>query len=344
LLLAVILFVVGYSRVDVVRHEISGATFHSRVVRSREEERWIRQHGDEIYILQLQGFIFFGTADSLFDRVRRRLYDGVLPRPLAVVLDFEHVPGLDSTAVISFGKMKRLAGAYDLNLVLCGVADRVRRQLVRGGLDEADADQLLPTGSDAASARSDVGVLRYFDGIDHGLAWCEGRLLKRLITDEELVAESTAELLPLFIRQVASVLDSDTAQDATIKTMIAYFERLDVEEGTVFIVQGEPADSLYFLAAGRVTARLNMPDGSAIRLETVGSGRIIGEIGFFLGGERTADVLTDEPSTLFRLTRQDLARMAAENPQAASLLHRLVANLLAERVIQLTNAVRALER
>ncbi len=82
-----------------------------------------------------------------------------------------------------------------------------------------------------------------------------------------------------------------------------------------------------------------------MRLETVaGPGRVIGEIGFFLGGERTADVVTEEPSVLFCLSRDGLAQMQDEAPLAAAVLHRLVANILAQRVTRLTSSVRALER
>ena len=94
-----------------------------------------------------------------------------------------------------------------------------------------------------------------------------------------------------------------------------------------------------------MTARLARPDGRFIRLETTrGAGHVIGEIGFFLGGERTADVLAEEPALLFRLTRDRLVRMQEDDPQAASLLHRLVAIIMAERVTRMTKTVRALER
>ena len=73
ILLAVILFVVGYSRVDVVKHILSGKTHHSRVVRPVHQREAIRREGDLIFILQLQGFIFFGTADNLLNTVRRRV-------------------------------------------------------------------------------------------------------------------------------------------------------------------------------------------------------------------------------------------------------------------------------
>jgi SulP family sulfate permease len=126
--------------------------------------------------------------------------------------------------------------------------------------------------------------------------------------------------------------------------MIGYFERLDVDAGTVIMSRGEAAERLCFLATGSVTARLSLANGRVVRLETVsGAGRIIGEVGFFLGGQRTADVLAEEPAVLFCLAREELARMRVEAPLAAVLLQRLVANILAERVRRVTKMVRALE-
>ncbi len=341
LLLAVILFVVGYSQIDVVRHESSGATYHSRVVRSRPEERLLLEHGEEIIILQLQGFIFFGTADSLLKKVRQRMGDDQLPPLTAVVLDFAYVNGLDSTALISLNRMKTTAAARGVTIVICRANKRSREQLERGGL----------SGEDTA--------VRYFDSVDHGVAWCEARLLDREDIKPHLAAEQARQreggptTEAILARQIAEILhggqERHTAaageQEAAVEAMLSHFEKLNVDAGMLFISQGTPADSLYFLAEGTATVRLAVPDGSSIRLETVGGGgRILGEIGFFLGGERTADVVAEENSILFRLTRDQLAHMEKAAPQAALLLRRLVANILAERVVRLTNTVRTLDR
>ncbi len=339
LLLAVVLFVVGYSQVEVVRHELSGATYHSRVVRSHLEKSLLIEHGEEIYILQLQGFIFFGTADSLLKQIRERVVDVQMPPLTAVVLDFEHVNGLDSTAMISFGKLGTLAAGRAFALVVCGANRRVRQQLEQGGLSAGDT------------------AVFYFENIDDGLAWCEGRLLARAAamvspaTNQTLEREESAAPAVLLAQQVATILKTGQdlqgteRQEKAIKKMISYFEEFNLDAGALFINQGRPADSLYFLVSGQITARLAMPDGRSIRLETLGEGgRIVGEIAFFLGGTRTADVVTEEPSTLFRLTRDDLQRMELDDPQAASLLRRLTAKILSERVTHLTNSLAALDR
>ena len=60
LLVAIGLFVYDYSRTSVVRHALSGASFHSNVDRPPFYNQYLRDHADLIYILELQGFIFFG--------------------------------------------------------------------------------------------------------------------------------------------------------------------------------------------------------------------------------------------------------------------------------------------
>ena len=69
---AVVLFVVNYSRVSVTKHALSGAEQQSRFTRSPNQRRVLIEQGGKTFILQLQGFIFFGTANKLLEQVRGR--------------------------------------------------------------------------------------------------------------------------------------------------------------------------------------------------------------------------------------------------------------------------------
>ena len=69
---AVVIFIHNYSRVDVVTHTHSGAELRSNVDRSVSDLRFLREHGAQIHVLRLQGFIFFGTANHLLHIVRIR--------------------------------------------------------------------------------------------------------------------------------------------------------------------------------------------------------------------------------------------------------------------------------
>ena len=73
LILSVILFVINYSKVEVIKYELSGKTYHSNVERSEQLKEFMNDKGDQIFILPLQGFIFFGTSNRLLERVQERL-------------------------------------------------------------------------------------------------------------------------------------------------------------------------------------------------------------------------------------------------------------------------------
>jgi len=117
LVIAVILFVVKYSGIDVVKQALSGANSTSNVDRPIDHRKLLREKGEGLFILRLQGYIFFGTAHNLYRRVRDRAEDPGLPNIHYVVLDFARVTGLDSSAEFCFLKMLQLADSRDIKLV-----------------------------------------------------------------------------------------------------------------------------------------------------------------------------------------------------------------------------------
>jgi MFS superfamily sulfate permease-like transporter len=77
--------------------------YQSNVERSILEQEVLQERGDYIYILVLQNFIFFGTANALIENLCQRLKNQ--PQIQYVVLDFSSVTGLDSSAIHSFFKL-----------------------------------------------------------------------------------------------------------------------------------------------------------------------------------------------------------------------------------------------
>ncbi|MBN2304091.1 MAG: SulP family inorganic anion transporter, partial [Anaerolineae bacterium] len=134
LVVMVILFVLQYTRIDVVRHALTGAEIHSNMERSAHHRRALAEMGDHVYMLELQGYIFFGTANALLERVRARLDDPDRLPLRFLVLDFRRVSGLDSSSVLSFGKIRLLADQRDFVLVLTHLAPAMQRQFDRDGL------------------------------------------------------------------------------------------------------------------------------------------------------------------------------------------------------------------
>src|SRR5262249_1159069 len=136
LVAAVLLFVINYSRINVVKHALSGLTYRSRVTRGSRQRSFLQERGEQILILQLQGYLFFGTANSLLEQVRARVNRPDLAPIRFLILDFRQVPGLDSTAILSFSKMKQLAHERNITLVLTGLAGNVEKNFTQGDFVE----------------------------------------------------------------------------------------------------------------------------------------------------------------------------------------------------------------
>jgi sulfate permease, SulP family len=310
LVVAVALFVVDYSRTDVVKHALSGGTYRSKVDRDPQQLEVLRSQGDEVYILELQGFLFFGTANTLLERIRQRALDPT-ERPLSfLVLDFRRVSGLDSSAVVAFVKVHRLAEGQGFTLLITGLSERIRAQLEQGGFS-------------AAALRG----LEVFPDVDRAIQWCEDRLLEREATVSD-------EPRPL------AVLLEGLGLEADLERLLPYLELVDVPAGHELIRQGEPSTDVYLLESGRLTAVLARTDGDPVRLRTMAPGTVVGEVTLYLETVRSASVVTEQPSRLYRLTAAALRAMERDDPQLAVMLHRAFARLLSQR---LTDSLRTME-
>ena len=81
---------------------------------------------------------------------------------------------------------------------------------------------------------------------------------------------------------------------------------LSLEPEDVLIRAGEDADDVYFVADGRVRVQLTLPNGRVLRLRTMTGGAIVGEIALYRHQKRTADVIVETPSEIFRLSATEL--------------------------------------
>ena len=85
-----ILFAARASIVSVVRSQLSGEAYRSRVVRSTDEEEFLDGAHKTIRIYELQGFLFFGTAHNFYTLIKEQLED---PNDEInhLILSFRHV-------------------------------------------------------------------------------------------------------------------------------------------------------------------------------------------------------------------------------------------------------------
>jgi len=329
-IVAVVLFVVNYSRINVIKHVLSGVNYQSNVDRAVPYQRLLRQKGEQILILKLQGFLFFGTAHNLLDQIRRRVADPDLPSLRFVVFDFHLVTGLDSSALNSFAKMKQLAEAQHIMLVFANLSPQVRRQFEVGGY-----------------TKEDDPVVRIFPDLDHGVEWCEEQVL---IAGDSILAETGKPVQELYgeaflesvFDDIMKSLEQQERFESVVVDMMPYFEQQEVEVGHYLIHQGDPPDALYFIELALVAVQLESKDGKIVRLRTMAPGTVVGELGFYLAQPASASVVVQEPGTVYRFSVDALRRMQENDPKLAALFHEFMARLLGERLANMNTTLQAL--
>lgn len=315
LALAIVLFVVSYSRVDVVRYALSGTQRRSNVVRPRLYQQLLHAKGDWLYILKLQGFIFFGTANALLEQVRQRIADPDHPRPRYVLFDFQLAVGLDASAVMSFVKLKQLAEAHQITLLFAGLAPDIERTFTRQLFDSPDA------------------VCCMFPDLDHGVEWFEEQAIDTF-QSVGLSARAPSSLLAQF---------QDVLGDpALVDRLLSYFTREDVPAGSYLVRQGDPPRGIVFIERGQVTIQLEALEGAPFRVRKMDAGTLVGELGTYLKQPATASVVMTQSGSVLHLTVEALERMEQTDPEVAAGLHRFMARVLAERVVQTTETLQAL--
>src|SRR5690606_10537536 len=154
LVLTVALFVVSYSRVDAVRHALTGLELHSRVKRTEFERRQLDGTGASVVVLQLHGYLFFGTANGVLERIDRRV--SADPPLDSVILDFRRVTGDAASGMLVLRTLARSALARGFQLVLTELGPTVAEQMNRRGLRPAtDGDYVIVATLDEALEQSE---------------------------------------------------------------------------------------------------------------------------------------------------------------------------------------------
>ena len=138
-------------------------------------------------------------------------------------------------------------------------------------------------------------------------------------------AATLADLDMLAVRLPAlSGLSAKDRQSLASQTLVA-----DAPGGAIVVRKGEVSDAAYFILSGRAVAGY-AEAGSYQLLEVLNPGDFFGEIAALTGMPRTANVITEEPSTLLQVPAEALRQMTG-NPQ----LNRLFLSKMTERMVRM---------
>ena len=308
LMASVIMFVVNYSKVQSIKYTLTGKNFHSNVERSEKMKNIIERSGNQILILPLQGYLFFGSANRLIDYIKRFLETDEGRELRYLIFDLRQITGTDSSAINSFNKLKILATIHNFRVLFCDIRTQTYSKFESEGLFENNKSNPFMN----------------FEDLDYGMEWCEEMIIK---SEKHSSNEQKSDSM-IFERQFPNLLP--------------YLNKLELDKNHKIIEKGSDPKGLYFIKSGKVTIELDSQDGKRIRLKSSGAGTIVGEVSLYLNKNATASVVTDERCEVYYLSVKNFEKLKLEASDEATKLHTYVIKLLSDRLTKTNNTIQAL--
>jgi SulP family sulfate permease len=300
---AVLLFVLRMSKSN-IRKVYRCDAVRSRRFRSPAELEVLHRDGASVLAIELQGALFFGTADRLAQIVDRETAAGTT----ALLLELRRITEIDSTGA-------RILGDIDAALQLRGV----KLALI-----------LSPRTETAARLADIFRHDRFFPDIDRAIEWAEDDLLQMAGT--EPLPELPLDRVPLLRDFTADQLDQ----------LRGWLEQVSWPAGHVIFRHGDPGSSLYLVTKGRASVHLRHDEGD-IRLVTFASGAVIGELALLDRGPRSATVTVDEDLAGYGLSETSFATLCRQQPDIAIKLLAALGHELSVRIRHANMTIQQLE-
>jgi sulfate permease, SulP family len=294
LILSMGLFLAVMNR-SLIRSITTGATRGSRRVYPPEQASLLRVEGHHIKMVELDGAIFFGTADRLaFEAMRAATGAQFL------IIDLRRVTMIDASGALMLQKLTRLLDDQGVKLLLAHIS----------------ATSKLGRALQGAGVFTQRHHADWFDDADRALEWAEHRLLEqaKVWDDDHELAIGEFALL--------KGLSADELQ-----FMKPYLDRQLFPARAALYHEGQLGDRLYLLAKGAVSIVAEDPEakGKHRRVVTLAPGVIFGESAMIEGGTRSVTAIAEGEVVTYSLSRSNLEAIHVRDPD---LYRRISLNML----------------
>jgi SulP family sulfate permease len=297
---------------SVLRREYSADLVNSKKVRQGKQSQCLRRHGQKIRVFELQGPLFFGSADRLALLVEKNTAEADI-----CILDMKHVNEIDTTGANILVRLNRVLQRQNKRLL---ISHLVGNPALWGFLEASGAAGTITKDS-------------FFADTDAALEWAEDQVLAEFCTHEDCRYYALGE--------------TDLLQDFSpdeLKIFRSELDCLEFRQGDPVIHEGEQSRDLFILTRGAVSIKIHLPSSNRHkRLFTFGAGVVFGEMAMLDGNPRSAQVWADQDSEVYRLSRERFEKLCRENPAVAVKLLHSIGVVLSYRLRVRSEEVRMLE-
>jgi sulfate permease, SulP family len=303
-------FALSVGRVNAIKFSFDGSEFRSSLDRGPDELAVLTAHGSEIQGMALQSYLFFGSANRLYQHVKELIKN--FPECRFLIFDFRRVTGIDSSATHSFAQMKQAAAESGARIVLVNLAPELERAF--------------------RTARFIADDVIVASDLDRALESCEQQII-----NAHQAEGGDARSLSAWL---AEALDSAELADS----LTGYCRRLEVDAGEIIARQGDAAASMHFILEGRLGIIVELGDGRSVRVRSLGPHTTIGEMGLIARRPRSATIQAEVPSVLYELDAHAYETIKRERPALSQALLGYVIAVMTERLSFANRLIGVLQR
>src|SRR6266403_776723 len=303
-------FALSASRIDSIKYSFDGSEYRSSLDRSRDDQAVLAAHGGKIQGLNLQSYLFFGSANRLYQHVKALLARH--PECRFLLFDFKLVTGIDSSAAYSFAQIKRSAQERGVKLVLVHLPPAAEKAL---------------RSSEFIS--KEVSIIAE---LDQALEWCENEI----IAQHQNLEQEEASLRDWFMQILGTEHDAEE--------LMGRCQRIEVDAGEIIVRAGDPADSMHFILDGRVGIMVPADEDRTTRVRSLGRYTTIGEMGLVSHAPRNATIQAEVASVLYVLDADQFEIIKRDDPALSHKLLTYFVSVMAERLTFANRMIAVLRR
>jgi sulfate permease, SulP family len=298
------LFIMTYSNVSVIHHALTGKEFQSNLERPPAHRAFLLGEGDRVLFLKLHGFIFFATTIGLIQKIDEALTRSQ-PRLSFIIFDFQHVTGIDTSALHGFARIKQKALEKGVQLALTRVSPEMDRQFH------------VEKFSDGNPVIDPI-----FDDADHALEWCEDFMLREGGYSPDLESHS-------FDEQLAAMFTTEAERNG----FKSYLEIIGFATGDYLFQAHGRKKRIILIESGELSVFVDETDGKRYRLRKVGPGSLLGIANFFRQSkaDAPASAQADTDGRAFALGADEFDQMKSQDPELAMAFQTFVLGFLSDR-------------
>jgi SulP family sulfate permease len=311
-LLASALFIYKMGR-SVIHRKYTGENVHSKKVRNLAHQDALEKLGKQIFVFELKGPIFFGSADNLSMEIENSMQDAHY-----CILDMRRVSEIDSTGANILVQTHKMLAKEGKALLMTYLKD----------------NRALWTFMEALNVTEILTEKQFFQDTDEALEAVEDLVLTQagqLSHDQTGISLAQMDLVNGFSPDELDLLNAKLVSHR-------------VSKGHAVLKEGDKSRDVYLLVKGSVSVRIRLSDNDRLkRLVSYSPGVMFGEMALLDGNPRSASVVADENTEVMKLSYDDFESLLREHPQVAAKLTQNIALVLAKRLRKLSDEIKMME-